>query len=298
MSSTPLTLQTDFALDAFLLDAQARNLSPRTIRYYRQQLGWFIQHLALSDAYDLNKLTSHHIRRYLVDLRDEREWKPASVQAAFRAIRAFVNFCHAEDLMPQNPVERVKAPKADLHVKPALTADEIQRLLTAARYQRDRAVLLCLLDTGCRANEFLAWNIGDVNIATGVVRVRHTKARKERSVYLGSRTRRELIKVLTAQDLRPDAPVWRTMDTGERLTYHGLKSMLQSLGKRTAINNCSAHAFRRTFAVMSLRNGMNIYALQRIMGHSDLSVLRHYLSLVEDDLQEAHRSFGAVDNLD
>lgn len=297
MSSTPLTLQTDFAVESFLLDAQARNLSPRTIRYYRQQLSWFSRHLAISDSHSLDQVTPHHIREYLVNLRDERHWKPASVQAAFRAIRAFLNFCYAEDLIGHNPVERVRPPKADLQAVPAMTAGEVRMLLDATLHQRDRAIVLCLLDTGCRASEVLAWNVEDVNIATGIVRVRHTKARKERTVFLGTKARRELIKVYATQDSRVGDPVWRTLDAGSRLTYQGLKSMLQTLARRSGVKGCNAHAFRRTFAVMALRNGMNIYALQRIMGHADLSILRHYLALVDDDLLEAHRSFGAVDHL-
>lgn len=55
--------------------------------------------------------------------------------------------------------------------------------------------------------------------------------------------------------------------------------------------------FRRTFALYSLRNGMDIYTLQRLMDHEDLTVLRRYLALVEGDLQAAHRRFGVVDNL-
>ncbi len=41
---------------------------------------------------------------------------------------------------------------------------------------------------------------------------------------------------------------------------------------------------------------MNIYAFQQIMEHSDVSILRKYLALVEEDLQDAHRKHGSVDN--
>ena len=46
-----------------------------------------------------------------------------------------------------------------------------------------------------------------------------------------------------------------------------------------------------------LRNGMNIYVLARLMGHSDITVLRQYLALAEVDLQKAHKEFGAVDRM-
>jgi site-specific recombinase XerD len=42
---------------------------------------------------------------------------------------------------------------------------------------------------------------------------------------------------------------------------------------------------------------MNVYALQQIMGHSDLAMLRRYLALVERDLQDAHKQHRAVDNM-
>ena len=42
---------------------------------------------------------------------------------------------------------------------------------------------------------------------------------------------------------------------------------------------------------------MNIYVLAPLMGHADITILRQYLNLIEDDLQEALARFGAVDNL-
>jgi integrase/recombinase XerD len=297
MSFTPLTPQTGFALEVFLLDAQARNLSPRTLRYYRQQIGWFADYLVCHDCHQLDQISPHHIRAYLLYLQEQKRWKSASVHSAARAIRAFFNFCVAEQLASTSPMARVKMPKTTEHLLPAYSEQEVRSLLDAAKTQRDRALILCLLDSGCRANEFLAWNVGDVNLATGTVCVRHTKNRHERTTYLGIRTRRELIKLYGTQSTAPDDPVWCTLDTGRRLQYEGLKTLLQKLGKAARVYPCSPHRFRRTFALLSLRNGMNVYALQRIMGHADLSVLRRYLALLDDDLRDAHQRFGAVDHM-
>lgn len=257
MTPQSLTLQTDFALEVFLIDAQARNLSPRTIRYYRQQIAWFAQYLARHDCHDLGHITSHHIRAYLIYLQQERGWKSASVQAGARAIRAFANFCMAEGMIETNPMARVKMPKTTERLLPPYTEHELRALLNATGTQRDRALILCLLDSGCRAGEFLAWNVGDVNLATGTVRVRTTKNRRERTTYLGLRARRELLKFYGKMAASPDAPVWRTLDANTRLTYNGLKSFLQKLGKTAGVKPCNPHRFRRTFALLALRNGMN-----------------------------------------
>ena len=53
---------------------------------------------------------------------------------------------------------------------------------------------------------------------------------------------------------------------GQRLTPSGLFHLMGRLRERTKIAHLQAHTFRRTFALWSLRAGMSIYHLQRLMG--------------------------------
>lgn len=117
--------------------------------------------------------------------------------------------------------------------------EDIQRILKACRYKRDKAICLFLLDSGVRATELCMLDVDDLNMDTGEVKVRADKGQKGRS----------------------------------------------------------AHSFRRTFAIHSLRNGMNIYTLSKLMRHTDIAVLRPYLALVDIDLQKAQQQYGVVDHL-
>jgi integrase/recombinase XerD len=56
------------------------------------------------------------------------------------------------------------------------------------------------------------------------------------------------------------------------------------------------HEFRREFSLIMLRNGVDIFALQKLMGHSDLQVLRRYLAQTDQDVQTAHMRGSPVDN--
>jgi site-specific recombinase XerD len=47
---------------------------------------------------------------------------------------------------------------------------------------------------------------------------------------------------------------------------------------------------------MMLRNGVDVFALQKLMGHSDLQVLRRYLAQTDQDVQVAHMRGSPVDN--
>lgn len=158
-------------------------------------------------------------------------------------------------------------------------------------------------DSGCRASEFLALNVGDVDMQSGAVKIRLGKGRKDRFAFLGIRAWKALNRYfMQGGTVGPQEPLWLAKTpnrelTGERLNRSGLRWLLDRLGQKASVEHCTPHTFRRTMALWSLRAGMNIYALQQIMGHSDLTVLRRYLALVEQDLQDAHRLHGAVDNM-
>ena len=81
------------------------------------------------------------------------------------------------------------------------------------------------------------------------------------------------------------------------MTHTGLRDIVRRRGKDAGVLAPTLHAFRRGFAILSLRNGADVYSLQRLLGHTTLQVLRRYLEQTEADLQEAHRKTGPVDNL-
>ena len=150
---------------------------------------------------------------------------------------------------------------------------------------------------GLRASEFVALNNGDVDIGTGKVVVRHGKGNKTRVVFLGAKARRSLLRYLRQKTTHnPADPLW-VGRAGERLMYAGLRQILRRKAAAAGVPCPSPHGFRRSFALFSLRSGMNVYALQKLMGHSDLTVLQRYLSQTEGDLQAAHAQASPVDRM-
>ena len=143
----------------------------------------------------------------------------------------------------------------------------------------------------------LALNLGDVILATSTVRVRQGKGSKDRVVFLGDLSKRYLVKYLDLREtLEPDGPLWVT-NQGQRLRYHGLRSMVIRRAKKAGVPAPRLHDFRRAFALSSLRGGCDLISLQRLMGHADLTILKRYLAQTEADLRAAHARAGPVDNL-
>jgi integrase/recombinase XerD len=276
----------------FLLDCEARRLARKTILIYHNTLAAFARWLP---ADSLVAVTTQHLRAYLVHLQTTHN--PGGVHQAFRVLKTFCRWLCAEDVLAANPMARIHAPKLPDNPLPPLSLDDLAAMLKTCdrRFtgQRDRAILLALLDTGCRASEFVALNVADVNMADGSVIVQHGKGDKRRVVFLGACTRREMGRYLRGHS-NSDA-LWVTRD-GERLTYWGLRQIVRRRAEYAGVPEPGLHAFRRAFCLACLRNGMDLVSLQRLMGHADLSLLRRYADQTTDDLATAHQRASPVDN--
>ena len=288
------------AIRMVLVDRQAANRSARTIDFYANELRRFFTWVeAGGSAIGIAEITPHTIRAYLVSM-EARGLSAASRDAAYRALGPFFKFCVEEGLLESSPMTRVSRPTVDEVSKPIFTQEEIKRILAACDTPRDTAIVACLLDTGVRASELLRWKVEDIDLAEGTITILG-KNRRERTVFLGSRAKRYLIKWLVAADVE-FGHIWiyqgsKDEYTGKVLTTSGLNQVLRRIGSKASVSQCNPHKFRRTFAVQCLRDGMDIFTLQRLMGHRSLDMLKRYLTLVNDDLAKAHRKHSPLDKL-
>ncbi|MGQ9459413.1 MAG: tyrosine-type recombinase/integrase, partial [Anaerolineae bacterium] len=287
------------AVREFLLDRQARNAAPGTLRFYRQKLRPFLDFLEAQGVTRPDQVTPAHLRRFLVSLQ-EAGHNPGGQHGYFRAARAFLRWAVAEGELEANPALQVRPPKVPEKLLEPVNLQHVKRMLAVCDPRtelgcRDRSVILALLDTGARAGEVTALNVGDADLASGTLLIRRSKGNRPRAAFLGRKALKALLKYLRCREgVGPDAPLWAT-ENGGRLSYAGLRDILRRRAKDAGVPAPPLHAFRRAFALLSLRNGCDVYSLQRLMGHADLSVLRRYLAQTEEDLQRAHQQYGPVD---
>jgi integrase/recombinase XerD len=247
----------------------------------------------------LDAVQPHHIRKWLIH-KQRKGVSPHTVRNAYRLPRLFWNWCLKEELTTSDPFAKVEKPKVPQKWKPALTPEEVEQILAACDGKhwlrlRDKALCLLLLDTGLRIHEAHALTVGDAKQEVLLIR---GKGGKQRVVFLSAEVRLAIRRYLTAcpYNLTDESPLW--WGRYGALTLHGLKTAVRYVGKRAGLKRrLSPHAFRRTFATWSLRNGIDLEHLRQLMGHSDYTVLRQYLALVEADLKQAHQQHSPLRNL-
>lgn len=291
------TAPLDADIRAFLTDREARGLSRRTLQFYAAELDNLRAFLQARGIADTLAISANDLRAFFLDLGKRRN--PGGVHAAYRAARAFLRW-YASEYEPgdwRNPIAKVRPPKVpDKTLDPVPLADVAAMLKTCEGRtfadSRDKALIMALLDTGARASEFCALDVDDVDLRTGAVHIRQGKGGKTRVVFLVAKSRKALTAYLRVRT--EGGPLWVTA-AGERLTYAGLRSVLRRRAELAGVRAPGPHAFRRCFALLSLRGGVDLVSLQRLLGHASLDVLRRYLRQTETDLQEAHRRAGVVD---
>jgi integrase/recombinase XerD len=191
--------------------------------------------------------------------------------------------------------------------------DDIRKILTACDYTkefkrentktyklkrktaiRDRALIMILLDTGIRVGELTRLKIEDVDLTTGACLIapyETGRKTKPRTVYLGKASRRTLWLYLAKRDdYRQDDPLIP-------LGTDPIRLLLKGIEERSGVKNIHPHRFRHTFAIQYLRNKGDVFTLQRLLGHATLSMVQHYLALVDADSADTHRRASPVDNM-
>ncbi len=288
------------AADAFLTDRQAAGKARGTVENYRDHLKNFITHCDAQAVQHVHELTADFIRRYLLRLAETHN--PGGVHGYFRTLRAWLNWIEREEVMPpewKNPIRKVAAPKVPENILEPVTLEAVTALLGACKQgkhaERDKAIFLLLLDTGIRARELCNLNLEDVDMGGGAITIRKSKSGKPRLVYIGRTTRRALRAYLRTR--RGDCPALFASAFDDRLSYLGLREILRRRARDAGIAEPTLHQFRRAFAIGYLRNGGDVFTLQKLMGHSDLGVLRLYLKLSDQDARSAHSKYSPVDNL-
>lgn len=307
----------------FVLTKRTEGKSPRTVKYYQDNLRrflWYAGRQGWSD--DIRFLTKWQIREFLGYVGTEthrwglegngsetsqRNASHSTVHHYFVVLSCFFNWVVEEGFVEENPMARIKVAKSKPKVVVPYSSEEISRMLAVCDYDyehnakflgsRNRAIILVLLDTGIRLSELLGMKVGDINNDTGYIRVLG-KGGRERVVRMGKVARKALWRYLMYRTHKDTQELWLTE---ERKPLHnsGVQSLVKRLKERAGINgNGNVHRFRHTFALSFLRTDKNVFNLQYLLGHSDLDMVRRYTStLGMEDALRAHEKASPADLL-
>ena len=248
----------------FVESRRAKGLSPGTLRTYEIHLSQFLQ--------SAKQIDSRTVSSYLADLQSRSS--PGYCWTQARTLRTFCRWLHRAGYI-KRPIP-IEMPRYPWRMGRVFNEQEVRSLLDAAT-DRERAIVLLLIDTGLRRAEAcsLSWD----DLEGNTIRLRQGKGGRGRIVLVGEHTLSAL------QCLRQ-----RSTGSLIGLKPEGLRAVLMRLGQRAGVEQVTCHAFRRTFATWMIRGGTPLMHVQRLMGHRTLNMILRYAQVTGEDLQAVYRS--------
>jgi integrase len=258
-----------------LFDKYAREVSPkkRGVRWETLKLENFCRD-SLSNI-SLDVLTPNDFASW----RDQRlrEVAPATVAREMQLMSSVLNVARKEwGYIGVNPLSDVAKPKKPPPRDRLPTEDEIERLRHCAGEDLSKATarafhaFLFALATAMRAGEIagLEWN--RIDLERRVAKLVHTKNGRPREVPLSSEAVR-LLKMLPKSD-----PVFG-------LSIRQLDVLFRKSRDKAQIADLHFHDSRHA-AITALAKKLDVLALARMVGHSDLRMLQIYYNESAEDL--------------
>ncbi len=164
-----------------------------------------------------------------------------------------------------------------------LEKPHVDAMLQAAEAcsMRDYLMLRVLWRTGVRVDELRHIRPRDIEAHNKVVNVTKAKGGKQRRVPLDAETIGQLQDYVMANGIENDASIFP-------LSKQWIRDLVHRYGTVIGVDNVHPHTFRHSFAINSVRHGVDIRRLQQVLGHSSLNTTAVYLQFNDGDLAEAY----------
>lgn len=302
------------ATRAYLDALRRRGLARATRTLRRSSLDLFVAFLVAQGRTRASEITSDAVEAYAVDLahrvvrqghRRGRRLAPATLQVRLVSVRVFCRWLVRQDVLLMDPSRDIALPRDRSPLPRVLSRSEVDRLLAAPSgpeplVRRDRAVLELFYSSGLRVSELLNLDLSDVDLAEGIVTVRHGKGNRTRRVPVGGAAVAALTDYLEHARDQLEAPgpgAWSEAGAavflgrlGGRPTPAWAQICVGRWAKTARIpGRVTPHTLRHTAAVHLLVGGADIRDVQVFLGHATVQTTVHYTRLNLEAVKAAHR---------
>jgi integrase/recombinase XerC len=285
---------------AFLLEQKARGTSTNTQRAQTTDIEKLIAHAA-QEKWGTWAVKPRVLQRFALEL-GERGLDPASRARILSTARAFYKWMFETGRLQLNPASTLRNPKQPKRLPGVLTEGESWNLLECIApvdfiTSRTRCILEFLYACGLRVSELTSLDQQEVDLGNQNIFVRHGKGDKQRIVpfhteaaaifriYMNFRS-----EFLASKNLPPNSAVFINQKGG-RLTPTSVRGFLhQTIEQASLRAKISPHALRHSFATHLLNRGMDLRAIQELLGHSNLSTTQTYTHLNLEQLAKTYES--------
>ena len=271
-----------------------RNLSPKTIQSYQEDLRHFVGWLD-ENGIDLKELTPEKLDEFLTITAGQEEYSPTSVARHFSSLRGFLKYMQNIGEYDFSTESMLAGPKLGHYLPQYLTREEVDSVFESAANGknplRDTALFELMYSAGLRVSAVLTIKLSQLDLDNEWL-TPIGKGNKQRLVPLGSKAKENLRAWI--EEGRPlTHPTTDNVilnSRGKPMSRMGAWKIVQQHTAHLA-KDVSPHTFRHSFATHCLEAGMDLRVLQELLGHADISTTQIYTHVDTAKFGEVHRRY-------
>ncbi|HCU06769.1 MAG TPA: hypothetical protein DIC42_04215 [Holosporales bacterium] len=285
------------AIDLFLdMMIAERNASKNTVESYKRDLDQFATFYKQS----VLKCTPEDLDHYITT--KYKKIESTSIARLISSIKQFFSFLVSDGYLEISPALHLKQPKASRTIPKVLSIEQINTLIEGS-YQDvtlDGIRLTCMLEllyaTGMRVSELISLPLSALTLERKTKQLQNFllikgKGEKERLVPLHHSAIKSIINYLTARNVslsgkNQSSYLFPSVAKTGFLTRQGFAKNLKKLALKIGFDPLliSPHIVRHSFATHLLKNGANLFTIQKFLGHSDISTTQIYTHVSPDHI--------------
>lgn len=261
------------------------------------------------DSKFLNKIDSSDIYEYVSFLKFSQNNSAATRARKIASIKGFFRYLSVKaKVIDDNPAKEIETPKIEKRLPKYLSLNESITLLEKAKEgdkqlysrakhpdkeltkhqkdlaTRDFAIVTLFLNCGMRLSELVGINIHHIKFDENILTV-IGKGNKERTVYLNNAcisAVKEYLKIRPSAE-GADKDALFLSDRKKRISRRMVQTSIGEYLESAGLNGYSVHKLRHTAATLMYQNGVDVRALQEILGHENIGTTEIYTHV--DNLQ-------------
>ncbi len=270
--------------------AEVRLASEHTVSNYKRDLTRFIEHAGDMRVSDVSR---ESVQDWMVAGYGQG-LSPVTLSRRLSALRGLLDMAMQSGWSEKNVAAGIRPPKQPKRLPRTLPPEQTSQMMHAtdsSSEERDLALFAVMYGCGLRVSETVGLNLHDINMEAAELRV-FGKGKKERVVPIPDGVM-QLIQSYLDQRMMSTADERAVFlnQRGGRLTARSVQSMVKKRALETGADmSVTPHRLRHSFATHLLAGGVDLRAIQELLGHSSLGTTERYTHLDMAKLTEVYDS--------
>jgi integrase/recombinase XerD len=264
------------------------NYSWNTIQTYHGMLFYFINYFKDRGIEGINNLNIEEINRYMHEMSEKGRsftWLNQSINA--------IKYYYRKVLHKPCDAAFIDRPRRHARTLPkVIDADYVMAIIKSIKNIKHRCIVMVMYSSGIRIGELVNLRIGDIQIARGLINIRHGKGNKDRVSVLGTNIIQYLEEYLKLY--KPKRWLFEGTNGGP---YSAVS--IRSIVKRATMDlqtgvKVTPHVFRHSFATHSLEMGTDLRYIQELLGHQSSKTTEIYTHVSNRELAKISSPFDRL----